>query len=43
MKGMNKEEQKVYIMEYTGWTDDEPAECDLFEDSESEPEHLFGS
>ena len=43
MKGMNKEEQKAYIMEYTGWTDDEPAECDLFEDSESDPEHLFGS
>lgn len=28
MRGMTKEEQKAYLMEYMGWTDDEPAEDD---------------
>lgn len=43
MKGMNKDEQKAYLMEYMGWTNEEPpAESDGFwELSEEDPDSPF--
>ena len=38
MKGMNKEEQKAYLMEYMGWMDKEPDQegSDLWEPSDED-------
>ena len=38
MKGMNKEEQKAYLMEYMGWTDKEPDQegSELWEPSDED-------
>ncbi len=43
MRGMTKDEQKAYLMEYMGWTDDEPDQTgtDLCEPTEEEKEHPF--
>lgn len=43
MKGMNKDQQKAYLMEYMGWTDEEPdQEGDGFwEPTEWEKDHPF--
>ena len=43
MKGMNKKEQKAYLMEYMGWTDDDPDQegTDHWEPAEEESEHPF--
>ena len=44
MRGMSKAEQKAYLMEYMGWTDDEPSEedTDFIEPSEWDLDHPFG-
>ncbi len=44
MKGMNKDGQKAYLMEYMGWTDDESAtkDTDFIEPSEWDQDHPFG-
>lgn len=43
MKGMNKAEQKAYLMEYMGWTNDDPTHEDesLYEPTEDKPYHPF--
>ena len=41
MKGMSKEEQKAYLMEYMGWTDDAPGGSDLPESANKEKNHPF--
>ena len=43
MKGMKKTQQKAYLMEYMGWTDDEsyPKISDLQEPTEWEKDHPF--
>ena len=43
MKGMNKDQQKAYLMEYMGWTDDEPVQegNDFWEPTEWEKDHPF--
>lgn len=43
MRGMNKEQQKAYLMEYMGWTDEEPDQegTDLREPTEWEKDHPF--
>ena len=42
--GMSKEEQKAYLMEYMGWTDDGPSaeETGLTEPAEWDIDHPFG-
>ena len=44
MKGMSKAEQKAYLMEYMGWTDDEndSDNADFLEFSEADVDHPFG-
>ena len=44
MKGMNKAEQKAYLMEYMGWTDDEPPaeDIDFPKPSEYDEDNPFG-
>ena len=44
MKGMSKAEQKAYLMEYMGWTDDGPSaeETGLTEPAEWDIDHPFG-
>ncbi len=44
MRGMSKAEQKAYLMEYMGWTDDEPSEEDTtsLEPSAWDIDHPFG-
>ena len=44
MKGMSKAEQKAYLMEYMGWTDDGPSaeEAGLTEPAEWDIDHPFG-
>ena len=44
MKGMSKAEQKVYLMEYMGWTDDELSSEDsgFLEPTEWDQDHPFG-
>ncbi len=44
MKGMSKEEQKAYLMEYMGWTDDVSSseKTDFLELSEDEPQNPLG-
>ena len=44
MKGMDKDEQKSYLMEYMGWTDDEPSTegTDFIEPSERDQDHPLG-
>lgn len=43
MRGMNKEQQKAYLMEYMGWTDEEPDQegADFWEPTEWEKDHPF--
>ena len=43
MRGMNKAQQKAYLMEYMGWTDDELDQegTDFWEPIEGEKEHPF--
>ena len=44
MKGMNEAQQKAYLMEYMGWTDDDesyPKVSDLQEPTEWEKDHPF--
>ena len=43
MKGMSKAEQKAYLMEYMGWTDDESDQegTDFLETTEEEMNHPF--
>jgi len=43
MKGMNKAQQKAYLMEYMGWTDDEPDQenTDFLDLTEWEKDHPF--
>ena len=43
MKGMSKAEQKAYLMEYMGWTDDGPSaeETGLTEPAEWDIDHPF--
>ncbi len=43
MKGMSKEEQKAYLMDYMGWTDDDPDEgaTDFWDPSKEELDQPF--
>ena len=43
MKGMNEAQKKAYLMEYMGWTDEEPDQegTDLREPTEWEKDHPF--
>lgn len=43
MKGMNEAQKKAYLMEYMGWTDEEPNQegTDLLESTEWEKDYPF--
>lgn len=43
MRGMNKEQQRAYLIEYMGWTDEEPTQegIDFWEPTEWEKDHPF--